>query len=65
MTAEKMKVASDLCEAARGLTVEEIARGLTVEEIAETLGVSRKTDYRHSIGPTGPGGRRIVHELLP
>jgi hypothetical protein len=56
MTPEKMKVASDLCEA---------ARGLTVEEIAETLGVSRKTVYRHSIGPTGPGGRRIVHELLP
>ena len=47
MTPEKMKVASDLCEA---------ARGLTVEEIAETLGVSRKTVYRHLIGQQDPAG---------
>jgi DNA-binding XRE family transcriptional regulator len=37
MTPEKIKVARDLY---RG-------RDLTVEEIAKTIGVSRKTVYRH------------------
>jgi DNA invertase Pin-like site-specific DNA recombinase len=39
MTPEKIKVARDLYQ----------ARDLTVEEIAKTIGVSRKTVYRHLI----------------
>lgn len=39
MTPEKIKVARDLYE----------ARDLTVEEIAKTIGVSRKTVYRHLV----------------
>ena len=44
MTPEKIKVARNLYQ----------ARDLTVEEIAKTIGVSRKTVYRHLIeDPTG------------
>jgi DNA invertase Pin-like site-specific DNA recombinase len=41
MTPEKIKVARDLYR----------ARELTVEEISKTIGVSRKTVYRHLIDP--------------
>ena len=41
MTPEKIKVARDLYR----------ARDLTVEEIAKTIGVSRKTVYRHLVDP--------------
>ena len=44
MTPEKIQVARDLYQ----------ARDLTVEEIAKTIGVSRKTVYRHLNEPTTP-----------
>ena len=44
MTPEKIKVARDLYQ----------ARKLTVEEIAKTIGVSRKTVYRHLVDSTKP-----------
>lgn len=44
MTPEKIKVARDLYQ----------AKELTVEEIAKTIGVSRKTVYRHLIDSTEP-----------
>lgn len=48
MTPEKIKVARQLYE----------AKNLTVDEIAKTIGVSRKTVYRHLADPVGstPGG---------
>lgn len=45
MTPEKIKVARQLYD----------ARHLTVEEIAQTIGVSRKTVYRHLVSPTPTG----------
>jgi DNA invertase Pin-like site-specific DNA recombinase len=50
MTPEKIKVARDLYR----------ARELTVEEIAKTIGVSRKTVYRHLIDPPREPSSRIA-----
>jgi DNA invertase Pin-like site-specific DNA recombinase len=50
MTAEKIKVARQLYK----------AKDLTVEEIAKTIGVSRKTVYRHLIDPPGEESVQIA-----
>ena len=50
MTPEKIKVARDLYR----------ARDLTVEEIANTIGVSRKTVYRHLIDPPSEASAQIA-----
>jgi DNA invertase Pin-like site-specific DNA recombinase len=50
MTPEKIKVARNLYQ----------ARELTVEEIAKTIGVSRKTVYRHLIGSPNGASAQIA-----
>jgi DNA-binding XRE family transcriptional regulator len=50
MTPEKIKVARNLYQ----------ARDLTVEEIAKTIGVSRKTVYRHLIDPPTEASAHIA-----
>ena len=50
MTPEKIKVARDLYR----------ARDLTVEEIAKTIGVSRKTVYRHLVDPSREASAQIA-----
>jgi predicted DNA-binding protein (UPF0251 family) len=50
MTPEKVKVARDLYR----------AKDLTVEEIARTIGVSRKTVYRHLIDPSRVASAQIA-----
>ena len=50
MTPEKIKVARDLYR----------ARDLTVEEIANTIGVSRKTVYRHLVDPSREASAQIA-----
>jgi DNA invertase Pin-like site-specific DNA recombinase len=50
MTPEKIKVARNLYQ----------ARDLTVEEIANTIGVSRKTVYRHLVDPPSEASAQIA-----
>jgi DNA invertase Pin-like site-specific DNA recombinase len=50
MTPEKIKVARNLYQ----------ARDLTVEEIAKTVGVSRKTVYRHLVDPSREASAQIA-----
>ena len=50
MTPEKIKVARDLYR----------AKDLTVEEIANTIGVSRKTVYRHLVDPSREASAQIA-----